>query len=117
MTDYVDWPPPHRIAIPTQKTNLVYIPFTLLLSKIVSYTVTLQKENSYLSPRIGYRALSTCYTEYNKTSTQNRDKTNRIVGGTFKNTETKIPVFKVPIFRGDTLGGDEYISIVKTPSG
>jgi len=28
---------------------------------------------------------------------------------TVKSIETQIPAFKVPIFRGDTLDGDEYI--------
>ena len=31
-----------------------------------------------------------------------------------KYTESKIPAFKVPIFRGDNLDGDEYIRLVKT---
>ena len=61
MTNYVDWPPPHTIATPTQKMSLVSIPVTLLLSMISSYTIDLQKENVYLSPGIGYRALSTWY--------------------------------------------------------
>ena len=33
---------------------------------------------------------------------------------TVNNSETKIPACKVPIFRGDTLDGDEYIWMVKT---
>ena len=32
---------------------------------------------------------------------------------TVMNIETNIPAFKVPIFRGDTLDGDEYIRMVK----
>jgi len=32
---------------------------------------------------------------------------------TIKNTKTKIPAFKVPIYKGDTLDGDEYIWMVK----
>ena len=46
-------------------------------------------------------------------SIENRNKTNRIVSGTIKNTDTKIPAFKVLIFRGDTLDGDEYIRMAK----
>ena len=44
----------------------------------------------------------------------NKDRTNQIVGVTVKSKEVKIPGFKVPIFRGDTLDGDEYIKMVKT---
>merc|ERR1740124_784572 len=49
--------------------NFISIPVTLLLSKIESYIVALQEEKLYLSPGIGYRALSTWYTEYSKKST------------------------------------------------
>jgi len=66
----------------------------------------------YLSPGIRYRALSTWSTLYNETSTENRDKMNRIFGETVKSKEIKIPGFEVPIFRGDTLDGDEYIRMV-----
>ena len=54
------------------------------------------------------------FAAYNETSTENRDKTNQIFGGTVKDKEIKIPRFKVTIFRGDTLDGDEYIRMVKT---
>jgi len=41
MTNYVDWLPPNTVTTPTKKINLIYIPVTLLLSKIASYTVAL----------------------------------------------------------------------------
>ena len=93
--------------------KLIYIPVTLLLSKITSYTVALQEEQLYLSPGIRYCALFTWFAEYRKTSTENRDKSNQIVGGAVQNTETKIPAFKVPIFRDYTVDGYEYIRMVK----
>ena len=114
MTNYVDWSPPHTFATPTQKMNLISIPVTLLLSKIASYTVALQEEKLYLSPGIGHCALFTWLATYNETSTENKDKTNQIVGATIKNKKVKISGFKVPIFRGDMLDGDEYIRMVKT---
>merc|ERR1740124_259728 len=61
MMIYVYWPPLHTIATPTQKITLISTPVTLLLSKIVSYTVALQEEKLHLSPGIGYCALSTWY--------------------------------------------------------
>ena len=114
MTNYVDLPLSHMSATPTQKMNLISIPVTLLLSKKISYTVALQEEKLYMSPGIGYRALSTWFSAYNETSTDNKDKANQIVGATVKSKEVKIPGFKVPIFCGDTLDGDEYIRMVKT---
>ena len=36
MTNYVDWTPPQKKSTPKQKMNLISIPFTLLLSKILS---------------------------------------------------------------------------------
>ena len=104
------------ITTPTQKMNLISISVTLLLSKIASYTVALQAEKLYLSPGIGYCALSTWFAAYNETSTENRDKTNWIAGETVKSKEIKIPGFKVPIFRGDTLDRNEYIRMVTTTS-
>jgi len=75
--------------------------------------LSLQEEKLYLSPGIGYRALTTWFTKYNSMSTENLNKSSQIVISTVKNTETRIPTFKVPIFRGDTLDGDEYIRMVK----
>jgi len=110
MMNYVDWLPPQTIATPKQKMNFISIPVTLLLS----YTVALQEEKLYLSPGIGYRALTTWFAEYNRTSMENLNKSSQIVILTVKNTETKIPAFKVPICRGDILDGDEYIWMVKS---
>jgi len=92
--------------------SLLSIPVTLLLSKMESYIVELQEEKPYLSPGFRYRALTTWFAEYNKTSTENLSKCIQIVSCTVKNTE-KILAFKVPIFRGDTLDGDKYIQMVK----
>ena len=74
MTNYVDWPTPQMIATDKQKMSLISVPATLLLSKIANYTVVLQEEKLYLSPDIGYRTLSTWFTQYRKTSTENKHK-------------------------------------------
>ena len=62
MTNYVNWPPSHAIVTDKQKTNLISIAVTLLISKIATYTVALQEEKLYLSHGISYRALSTWFT-------------------------------------------------------
>ena len=41
MTNYVDWPPPHKIVTTNKKMTLISVPATLVLSKIASYTVAL----------------------------------------------------------------------------
>ena len=46
--------------------------------------------------------------------TENENKSSQITNVTINNSETNIPAFKVPIFRGDTLDGDESIRMVKT---
>ena len=114
MTAYVDWPPPQTIATLTQKMNIISIIVTPLLSNIVSYTVALQEEELYLSPGIGYRALTTWFAEYKKTSMENLKKFSQIDSATVNNTEKKIPAFVVPIFRGNTFYRNEYIRMVKT---
>jgi len=102
------------IATDKQKMNLVSVPVILLISKISNYTVALQEEALYLSPGIGYHALSKWFAQYSKTSTDNEHKSSQISNVAVKNKESKIPAFKVPIFRGDTLDGDKYIKMIKT---
>jgi len=109
MKNYANWPPPQTIATITQNINIIYVPITLLLSKIASYTVALQEEKLYLSPGIGHCALSTWFTQYSKTSTENEIKLGQITSATVNYIETKIPAFKVPIFRGGILDRDEHI--------
>jgi len=113
MTNYVDWLPPHTIANPTQNMNLISIPVTLLLLKIAIYTVDLQEENLYLFPGIKYPSLTTWFAEYNKTPTENRNKSSQIIRRPIKNTVAKIPMFKVFFFRSNTLDRDDYIKMVK----
>ena len=89
MKNYANWPPPQTIATITQNINIIYVPITLLLSKIANYTVALQEEKLYLSPGIGHCALSTWFTQYSKTSTGIEHKTSQIGNVAVKNTESK----------------------------
>ena len=71
VTNYIDWSPLRMIATDKQMMNLISVPVTLLLLKIIVYTVALQEEKLYLSPGISYCALSTWLTQYSKMSTEN----------------------------------------------
>jgi len=97
MTNYVYWPLPQKISTANKKMNLISVPVTLLLSKIAKHTVALQKEKLYLSSSIGYRALSTWFTKYSKTSTENENNSSAFSNVTVNNKETKISASKVPI--------------------
>ena len=89
MTNYANFPPSHMIVIDKWKMNIIFIPVTLQLSKIVKYTVALQEEKVYLSSDIGYCALFAWFTQYSKTSMENKHKTSQISNVTVKNIELK----------------------------
>ena len=105
MTNYVDWPPPHTIITPTQNMNLISIPITLLLMKITCYTVALQEEKLYLSPGIGYCALTTWFAEYNKTSTENRINLVRLSAEPLRIRRQKILRVRCPFLEAIHLTG------------
>ena len=46
-------------------------------------------------------------------STENENKSSYTSNTPVNNTEKNVPALKVPIFRGDTLDGDEYIRMIK----
>jgi len=99
------------------KKDLISIPVTLLISKIASYTVALQEEKLYLSPGIGYCALTTWFAEYNRTSTENLNDSSQIVSLTVKTTEKISLRLKCPFLEKIHLTGMNTSGWLKWPSG
>ena len=75
----------------------------MMLAKLASYAVVFEQCNLHVSPKATFDELATGFLIHSKTLVSG------IVTANGSQAISKIPVFSLPIFQGDTMNGDSYL--------
>ena len=79
------------------------VPVTMMLAKLASYAVIFDQYNLYFSKTATFDELTAEYLTCNEKTGSGLVTTN------VSSTNSKIPVFSLPTFQGNTMNGDSYL--------
>ena len=99
MTDQNSWPLPRTLPTPTD-VSMITIPVTMCMANIPHYTEVALAKGFYMSKSVKYNDLVDFYGAA-KLELKSRSSS----APTSLPTESKVPIFKVPEFSGDTFKG------------
>ena len=102
MTNQGSWPLPRSCSDPGA-VDMVTIPVTMCMANIARYTEVALAKGFYMTKIVKYNDLVEFYG-----ATKSAQKSRSTSAPSPLPTESKVPIFKVPAFSGDTLKGDIY---------
>ena len=102
MTDQNSWPLPRTLPLPAY-VSMITIPVTMCMANIARYTEVALAKGFYMSKSVNSNDLVEFYGA-SKSESKNRSSS---LPPSLP-TESKVPIFKVPEFKGDTLKEDIY---------
>ena len=107
MTEFKSWPDVNKVGRGNSALKHISVPVVLLLTKLAGYTNKMLIAGYFLSNTVIYNDFSSWVSSL-PTPSSHLDNVGSFSNPS-SNDEHKIPPFKVPIFKGDSLAGDKYI--------
>ena len=108
MSDSSSWPSPSTAGKNGMALSSISVPVILLLAQLAKHAHKMIKEGYFLDTNVKYGD----FNDWVEALTSTTNVTKSGSGGT---TESKIPAFTLPLFKGTSIKGDKYLEdIVRT---
>ena len=109
LLDLSSWPVPSEVSTETNDLSLLTKPVTLMLLHVAGLAALVRANKHYLGPGVNYESLSAWAGALNHPGRYDA----RGPGSSGTSSDKKMPAFKVPPFKGDTIDGDKFIKQVQ----
>ena len=106
MVDPSSWPDYSKLGPRGSPLKSITVPVTLLMSQLAKYCQTMLKEKYFLTANVTFSDFQAWVLSLAKSAPSVAPS------AAPSSAQDKIPSFKVPLFRGDSLAGDKYMDDV-----